>query len=67
MPFGGGPRFCIGAAMAQIEARAVLARLLQRFDFQLPSAGVGLRMGATLEPHGLRMKAVRRDGGRADA
>lgn len=60
LPFGGGPRFCIGAVMAQIEARAVLARLLQRFDLQLLSDEVGLRMGATLEPDGLVMNTRRR-------
>lgn len=29
LPFGGGPRFCVGAAMAQVETKLVLARLLQ--------------------------------------
>ena len=60
LPFGGGPRFCIGAAMAQMEVKAVLARLLQCFDFQLLSDEVGLRMGATLEPHTLKLKASAR-------
>lgn len=58
LPFGGGPRFCIGAVMAQIEAKAVLARLIQRFDFQLSSANVGLHMGATLEPQPLKMRVM---------
>ncbi len=51
VPFGGGPRNCIGAAFAQIEARVVLARLYQRFDFELLN-GDRIRpyMGATLEP-----------------
>jgi cytochrome P450 len=52
VPFGGGPRFCIGAAFAQIEAKVVLARLLQRFNFQLlPGQRIRPYMGATLEPH----------------
>jgi cytochrome P450 len=59
LPFGGGPRFCIGAVMAQIEAKVVLARLIQRFDFQLLSANVGLRMGATLEPQPVRLQVMR--------
>ncbi|MEO8082646.1 MAG: cytochrome P450 [Ardenticatenales bacterium] len=53
LPFGGGPRFCIGTAMARIEARVVLARLLQRYEWSMaPGARVTLRMGATLEPGG---------------
>jgi cytochrome P450 len=61
LPYGGGSRFCIGAAMAQVEARAVLARLLQQFDFELMPGRVRLRMGATLEPAGLRLRVKRRD------
>jgi cytochrome P450 len=50
VPFGGGPRNCIGAAFAQAEAKAVLARLLQRYRFTLLEPKVRLHMGATLEP-----------------
>lgn len=50
IPFGGGPRNCIGAAFAQVEAKAVLARLLQRYNFTLLQPNVRLYMGATLEP-----------------
>jgi hypothetical protein len=60
LPFGAGPRFCLGAVMAQVEMKVVLARLLQCFDFDLVSPAVGWRMGATLEPHGLRMRVRRR-------
>jgi cytochrome P450 len=51
VPFGGGPRNCIGAAFAQIEARVILGRLLQRFNLELLN-GDQIRpyMGATLEP-----------------
>jgi cytochrome P450 len=34
-PFGGGPRQCIGAGMAMIEAPLILASIVQRFDFDL--------------------------------
>ena len=50
IPFGGGPRNCIGAAFAQVEAKAVLSRLLQRYSFTLLQPDVRLNMGATLEP-----------------
>lgn len=50
VPFGGGPRACIGAAFGQAEARLVLARLLQTYNFQLMDPKVHAHMGATLEP-----------------
>jgi cytochrome P450 len=57
LPFGGGPRNCIGAAFAQVENKIVLARLLQRYDFTLVDERVRPYMGATLEPHpGVRMR-----------
>lgn len=51
IPFGGGPRVCIGATFAQIEAKAVLARLLQRYILTGTGRAVRPYMGATLEPH----------------
>jgi cytochrome P450 len=38
LPFGGGPRVCIGASFATIEAAVILAVLLRAFRF-LPVAG----------------------------
>jgi cytochrome P450 len=57
VPFGGGPRNCIGATFAQIEGKIVLARVLQRFELRLsPGQKVRPYMGATLEPRpGVKM------------
>jgi cytochrome P450 len=50
VPFGGGQRNCIGFAFAQVEVKIVLARLLQKFRFELARGDVHAHMGATLEP-----------------
>ncbi|MBX7215066.1 MAG: cytochrome P450 [Thermoflexales bacterium] len=57
VPFGGGARNCIGAAFAQVEVKAVLVRILQRFVLQAAGPLPRLRMAATLEPaHGARVQ-----------
>ena len=62
IPFGGGPRSCIGAAFSQAEARVVIARLLQTHQFQFTDHKIHAHMGATLEPRpGVRMRVFRRD------
>ncbi len=61
VPFGGGPRACIGAAFGQAEARLVIARLLQTHDFHLVKPKVTTHMGATLEPRpGVFMRVTRK-------
>lgn len=61
IPFGGGPRACIGAAFSQAEARIVITRLLQTFTFELTNKNVHAHMGATLEPRpGVMMKIKKR-------
>ncbi|HLA08279.1 MAG TPA: cytochrome P450 [Anaerolineales bacterium] len=62
IPFGGGPRACIGAAFGQAEARIVMARLLQTYKFEFTNHKIHAHMGATLEPRpGVRMKVTKRN------
>jgi cytochrome P450 len=61
VPFGGGPRACIGAAFGQAEARLVIARLLQTYKFEFTHHKIHTHMGATLEPRpGVMMKVIKR-------
>jgi len=61
IPFGGGPRACIGAAFGQAEARVVIARLLQTYTFEFTNHKIHAHMGATLEPRpGVRMRVTKR-------
>lgn len=64
LPFGGGPRNCIGMAFAQVESKIVLARLVQRFEFRLEPGHVHQHMGATLEPRMGRRGVLMRAGAR---
>lgn len=49
-PFGGGPRTCLGARFAQVEAALVLATLTQRCRLDLPAAEVAPHTGLLLQP-----------------
>jgi cytochrome P450 len=63
LPFGGGPRACIGANFSLIEARLILATLAQRLRFELPAGHrVRHRTGVTLAPRGGLPMAVTRRG-----
>lgn len=51
IPFGGGPRACIGAAFGLDEARIIISDLIKTFQFQAENAQeIYPHMGATLEP-----------------
>lgn len=61
LPFGGGPRNCIGAAFAQSEAKIILARILQRIALEPVGKKIKIHMGATLEPKpGVRLRISHR-------
>jgi cytochrome P450 len=53
LPFGGGPRVCIGAGFAMIEAAVILATVVRAFSFQtLPGHRPKLVAKVTLRPTG---------------
>lgn len=60
MPFGGGPRLCIGNAFARMEAALILATIAQRFRFTLvPGQKITPWPAATLRPkEGIRANIV---------
>jgi cytochrome P450 len=62
IPFGAGPRICIGAAFAMAEAMLILATVAQRYRLRLkPGFPVEPQGLITLRPrHGMRMIPERR-------
>jgi cytochrome P450 len=66
IPFGGGPRLCIGDNFALMEGPLILATVAQRYRLNLdPSRLVKMEALVTLRPHdGLLMTAEARDGQR---
>jgi cytochrome P450 len=63
MPFGGGPRICIGNRFAMIEAVLILTTLIQRFRFIAdPNSPVMPIPSMTLRPRrGVRVLVERRE------
>ena len=61
-PFGGGPRVCVGAAFALMEATLLLVMIQQRYHLELvPGHPVKPFASVTLRPkHGIRVIAHRR-------
>ncbi|KAI9199803.1 uncharacterized protein BJ171DRAFT_198842 [Polychytrium aggregatum] len=56
IPFGTGPRACIGSQFALIEARIVIAHLLHNFKFTISDdAEPVLQVKLALRPHGIRV------------
>ena len=57
LPFGAGPRGCIGGNYAMLQILMILSALLRRYDFQLsPGQTIEARPMVILRPkHGIRM------------
>ncbi|MEM9210875.1 MAG: cytochrome P450 [Pseudomonadota bacterium] len=62
LPFGDGPRICIGMQFAMIEAKIILATLINRFRFELmPERVPKPQMILTLRPEGgVHLKVAKR-------
>lgn len=58
LPFGGGPRLCIGNSFALMEMQLALARMVPRYDFELmPDQEVKRQTLITLQPKdGIQMR-----------
>jgi cytochrome P450 len=65
LPFGGGPRGCIGGNFAMLQILMILSELLRRYDFQLtPGQAIEARPMVILRPkHGIRMSFTKASAG----
>ncbi|PHN04853.1 cytochrome P450 [Flavilitoribacter nigricans] len=62
LPFGGGPRLCIGNNFAIMEMQLILVEMIRRYNFELvPGQEIQMKALVTLRPYpGVRMKFSRR-------
>jgi len=62
LPFGVGPRVCVGAAFATLEAALIIARLIRRYDFEVVSQEpvVPVARLTTRPLHEIMLRAKRR-------
>jgi cytochrome P450 len=62
MPFGGGPRLCIGNNFALMEMQFVLAMMVRRYTFELvPNQRIDVNPLITLRPrNGIKVKVRKR-------
>lgn len=63
LPFGAGPRVCIGSRFAMIETKLALAMMARQFDLHLlPGRPIHMDAGITLRPrNGIHMRVFRRN------
>jgi len=63
LPFGGGPRICVGAALALTEASLILATVAQHFRFAfVEDQQIALKARITLRPRdGIKMTVEKRN------
>jgi len=69
IPFGGGPRLCIGNTFAKIEATLIIAMVARRYQLELPAGiqAVQAESLVTLRPRGgLPMRVLSLDGGQKE-
>lgn len=61
LPFGGGPRICIGNQYAMLQMLMILSTILRRYDFKLvPGQDIEARAMVILRPkQGIRMQFTR--------
>ena len=61
LPFGGGPRICIGNNFAMMEMQIILCHFIRHFDFELMSAKPAAIPNVTLRPEpSIQLKLFRR-------
>jgi cytochrome P450 len=63
MPFGAGPRTCVGMQVALLELPIILGAVLQTFELQTPLTSVPVHAAITLQPTGalpLRLRLASR-------
>ncbi|XP_069031646.1 cytochrome P450 17A2 isoform X2 [Embiotoca jacksoni] len=69
LPFGAGPRVCVGESLARVELFLLLSSLLQRMSFWLPDGvpppNLQGRLGVVLQPLPYKVVVIPRTGWRA--